>query len=182
MHILVTKKVLYLEIFSAFTSIARLGYTLCTQLQELLRLGKTGRYLIPNYGVIHPSTHPDQNSFILRFLHTDFHNTFVTFDIDASDLQFVVNRASGRIVDVTASDFTINEDNGMIVVTVENTGQIAGDFQVTLAHCHDDRVPSSKLTSLDPGQVTDVTFIFQAFVKEDQIIECVGRYMYAWIL
>ena len=133
-----------------------------------------GKYLLHNYGQVHPSTHPDDNSFILRFVHTSLHNTFVTFYIDASDIQFVVNSVRGRIVEVTASDFTVNEENGRIVVYVENVGEIAGDFLISLTHCHDDRVPSSKKTSIAPGQIKSVSFNFQAFVDKAQEVQCVG--------
>ncbi len=133
-----------------------------------------GKYLLHNYGQVHPSTHPDDNSFILRFVHTSLHNSFVTFYIDASDIQFVVNSVRGRIVEVTASDFTVNEENGRIVVYVENVGEIAGDFLISLAHCHDNRVPSSKKTSIAPGQIKSVSFAFQAFVDKAQEVQCVG--------
>ena len=140
-----------------------------------MKKGKTGKYLLHNYGQVHHSTHPDDNSFILRFVHTSLHNSFVTFDIDASDIQFVYNSVKGRIVDVTASNFTALEDNGLIVVDVENTGEIAGDFLTTLAHCHDDRVPSTKKRSISPGQIANISFAFQAFIRESEKVQCVGR-------
>ena len=45
--------------------------------------------MLHNFGRIHKSSHPNNQSFIMRFIHEDLHNTFVTFKIDASSLVFV---------------------------------------------------------------------------------------------
>lgn len=48
--------------------------------------------MLYNYGKIHPSTHPDNESFTLRFRETDFHNTLILLQMDASDIAFVYTR------------------------------------------------------------------------------------------
>ena len=53
---------------------------------------RTGKYMLHNFGKLHKeSSHPNEDSFILRFIHDDVHNTLVSFDIDASNLLFVYN-------------------------------------------------------------------------------------------
>lgn len=143
-------------------------------LQLLLQSGKPGKYLLQNYGKVHPSTHLNENSFILRFIHESLHNSFVTFNIDASDIQFVFNSVKGRIVDVNAEDFVALEEDGLINVEIENIGEISGDFTVTLAHCHDDRIPVSKTRTLMPGEFANVNFVFQAYTTKSEKIKCVG--------
>lgn len=138
--------------------------------------GKTPHFLLSGFGHVHSETHPDPDSFILKFVHTELQNTFVTFDIEASDIKFVTNMAKGRIVDVISRNFTANDETGLILVEIENTGEIDGDFLVTLAHCHDDRIPSTKKCSLSPGHLKNVSFTFQAFVRESSSVNCRGKY------
>ena len=60
--------------------------------QRLRDHNKTGRFMLYNYGKIDPSTHPNNESFNLRFLETEFHNTLITLQVDASDIAFVYTR------------------------------------------------------------------------------------------
>ena len=149
-------------------------YAFIVLLQLLLENGKPGKYLLRNFGKVHPSTHSNDNSFILRFVHESLHNSFVTFNIDASDIQFVFNSVKGRIVDVNAEDFVALEENGLIIVEIENIGEISGEFTVTLAHCYDDRIPVSKTQTLMPGQFANVSFVFQAYTTQSEQLKCVG--------
>ena len=48
--------------------------------------------MLYNYGKIHESTHPDNESFTLRFHETNFHNTLILLQVDASDIAFVYTR------------------------------------------------------------------------------------------
>lgn len=132
--------------------------------------------MLGNFGKVDYSTRSDKNSFILRFVHESLHNSFVTFKIDATDIQYVYNRVSGRIIYSGARDFVAIADEGFLLVTIENTGQIAGDFMVTLVDCQDNRVPSSEVVSLLPGEVANVTFIFQVYVKKKTGVSCIGTY------
>ena len=45
--------------------------------------------MLHNFGKIDKSSKSNDKSFILRFIHEDLHNTFVTFKIEASSLAFV---------------------------------------------------------------------------------------------
>ena len=58
-------------------------------LQYLRQLDKPGHYMMYNYGEIHPTTSADNYSITMRFRHTDFQNSMVTFHIDASDVTYV---------------------------------------------------------------------------------------------
>ncbi len=115
--------------------------------------------MVQNFGHVHNSSHPNNKSFILRFVHEDLHNTFVTFRIDASDILFVINVGSGRIVDTHATNFTALEDYGLITVEVENTGEVTAEFSVSVMKCNQgiQQIPAKSVT-MNPGLVANVTF------------------------
>ncbi len=112
-----------------------------------------------NFGRVHNSSHPNNKSFILRFVHEDLHNTFVTFRIDASDILFVTNVGSGRILDTHATNFTALEGYGVITVEVENTGEVTAEFSVSVMKCNQgiQQIPAKSVT-INPGLVANVTF------------------------
>ena len=115
--------------------------------------------MVHNFGKIHNSSSPNNKSFILRFIHEDLHNTFVTFRIDASSITFVHNVGSGRIVDTYATDFEALTGVGVITVVVENTGEVTSEFSVSVMECNRDihRIPAKTYT-VDPGKMAEFIF------------------------
>ena len=102
-------------------------------MQERRKRGIKGFYMLHNYGKIHPSTHPNNHTFILRLLYPDLHNSFVTFNLDATDLSFVVNIGRGRIVSAESRGFNRSSHTvGEVVVVVENLSDISQDFTLSL--------------------------------------------------
>ena len=144
------------------------GYThlllLYIYLQKLRKQGKTGFYMVHNFGRVHNSSHPNNKSFILKFIHEDLHNTFVTFRMDASDILFVYSVGKGRIVDTHATDFEALTGIGEITVEVQNTGDITAEFSVSVLKCNRDihRIPAKTVT-IDPGKVVNATFKVASF-------------------
>ena len=55
----------------------------------LKKENKSGLYLLSNFGQADESIRSSNSSFILRLVHEDLHNTFVTMRLDASDIVFV---------------------------------------------------------------------------------------------
>lgn len=131
--------------------------------------------MVHNFGRIHRSTHVTNHSFILRFIHTEFHNTFVTFRIDASDIAFVYNAAKGRIVDAYATNFTAVKDMGRLYVEVENTGEIEAEFSVILSECLGRDSTPSKTVSIVPGLIANVSFGLQSYNAKGEKSLCEGH-------
>ena len=137
-----------------------------------------GYYMVHNFGTVHNSSHPNNKSFILRFVHEDLHNTFITFRIDASDIMFVYSVGNGRIVDTSASDFTALKGAGMLSVVVENTGEITAEFSVSVMKCNQGihRIPAKTVT-IDPGKTANVTFMISSYnnrAGDEAAHECEG--------
>ncbi|XP_019855024.1 PREDICTED: protein HAPLESS 2-A-like [Amphimedon queenslandica] len=129
-----------------------------------LRNNKTARFLLSSFGKIHPSTNATNTSFILRFLLEDLHNTFVSLRIDASDIVFVYNVGSGRIVDVYALDFEALSDSGKIVVDVENTGDVTAEFSLSVLNCGNGiHTVRARVLNLDPGQIQKSEFRVESY-------------------
>lgn len=143
-------------------------------LQELRKAGKPGMYMVHNYGIVHPSTHATNHSFILRFIHTDLHNSFVTFRIDASDIAFVYNAARGRIVDAYATAFTAVKEVGQLYVEVENTGQLESEYSVVLSDCLGRTNTPSKVVIISPGVIANVSFSLQSYKAKGENSVCEG--------
>ena len=130
--------------------------------------------MVHNFGEIHPSTHVTDHSFILRFIHTDLHNTFVTFRIDASDIVFVYNVAKGRIVDAYATKFAAVKEVGKLYVEVENTGQLESEFSVVLSECLGRQSTPSKVVRITPGRIANVSFSLQSYKTKGESSLCEG--------
>ena len=144
-----------------------MGYTFNVALyllQKLRNQSKTGFYMVRNFGKVHNSSHPNNKSFILKFIHEDLHNTFVTFKIDASNIFFVHNVGKGRIVDTHATNFEALTGVGEITVEVQNVGDITAEFSVSVLKCNRDihRIPAKSVT-IDPGRVANITFKVASF-------------------
>lgn len=130
--------------------------------------------MVHNFGKIHPSTHVTDHSFILRFINTDLHNTFVTFRIDAADIVFVYNVAKGRIVDAYATKFTAVKEVGQLFVEVENTGQLESEYSVVLSKCLGRQSIPSKVISILPGRIANVSFSLQSYKTKGETSLCEG--------
>jgi hypothetical protein len=143
-------------------------------MQELRNASKPGFYMVHNFGQVHPSTHANNHSFILRFIHTDLHNSFVTFRIDASDIVFVYNAARGRIVDAYATDFTAVKEVGYLFVEVENTGQLESEYSIVLSECLGRKTTPSKVVSILPGGIANVSFSLQSYKTKGENSLCIG--------
>ena len=144
--------------------------------QNLRKARKPGRYMVHNFGHIHRSTHVTNHSFILRFIHTEFHNTFVTFRIDASDIAFVYNTAKGRIVDAYATNFTAVKEMGHLYVEVENTGEIEAEFSVVLSKCLGRGSTPSKSVNIIPGVIANLSFSLQSHNARGEESLCEGSF------
>lgn len=143
--------------------------------QRMMDQKKKGSYLLPNFGRIHPSTHIDNNSFIIRLIHDDLHNSFVTFRIDASDIQFVFNVGKGRIVDARTTEFKALTDIGKMYVEVENTGEITAEFTVVLSECFGRKNLPGKGIIIEPGKTQNVTFLLQSYKMFGENSVCEGQ-------
>lgn len=93
----------------------------------------------------------------------------ITFRIDASDIMFVQNIGSGRIVNVEASDLMSMKTKGKITAVVENTGEVSAEFSVSVHKCtygvH--RVPAQAAV-INPGQTETMYFTIMTFVSVDE--------------
>ena len=131
--------------------------------------------MLHNFGRVHPSSHPNNHSFILKFIHEDLHNSFVTLRIDASDISFVKNVGSGRIVETYTTDFESLSEHGTLTVEVGNTGEITSEFSVSVMKCSYGvlMIPAKTMT-LDPGEVKNVSFTLQSYTRGGGDMECEG--------
>ena len=131
--------------------------------------------MIHNYGKVHHSSHPNKNSFILKFVHEDLHNSFITLRIDASDITFVKSVSSGRIVETYTTPFTAAVGHGTLTVEIGNTGEVSSEYSVSVVKCTSGlyEIPAKKLT-LEPGEVKNVTFTLRSTEIEGGGNECEG--------
>ena len=115
--------------------------------------------MLYNYGDIHNSSYEDENSFILRFRYNEFHNTWISFTIDATDIAFVENIAKGRIVKAVTEGFTKStRATGRVVVTVMSEGELSAYFIISLRECFGRKNLPSKKIHLRPGKSQTVSF------------------------
>ena len=134
--------------------------------------------MVHNFGQIHASSHPNNHSFILRFIHEDLHNSFAVFRIDASDILFVVNTGKARIVDTFAEDFEAMGEVGHLTVEVQNTGEIGAQFSISVAQCSGHHNLPAKTVTINPAQTVNVTFKLQSFHAKGQYVVCEGKGSY----
>jgi hypothetical protein len=117
-----------------------------------------------NFGTIHPTSSADNYSIIMRFKHTDFQNSMVTFHIDATDLTYVYSVANGRIVNAYATNFEALKDSGFVYVEIENTGDINSEFSVSITRCSRGvHSVAGREVDLDPGAAVELTFQVQTY-------------------
>ncbi len=147
--------------------------------QERRKYGIKGFYMLHNYGKLHQSTHPNNSSFIMRLIYPDLHNTFITFNLDATDLSFVVNVGRGRIVSAESRGFNRTSNTvGEVVVVVENLSDINQDFNLILTECFGrDQLPSKRVP-IFPGETRTVSFPLIALNKKKITTQCEGRQIY----
>lgn len=131
--------------------------------------------MLHNYGKLHHSTHPNNNSFIMRLLYPDLHNSFVTLNLDATDLSFVVNVGRGRIVSAESRGFNRSSHTvGEVVVVVENLSDINQDFSLTLTECFGrEQLPSKRVPTF-PGETSTVSFPLIALNVKQITTQCEG--------
>lgn len=133
--------------------------------------------MLHNYGTVHPSTHPNNNSFIMRLLYTRLHNSFVTFHVDATDLAFVVNVGKGRIVTAESRGFNRSTQTaGEVIVIVENLSELNQDYNLVLTKCFGREDLPSKRLSLLPGETGRISFALIALNKKRITTNCEGNY------
>ena len=132
--------------------------------------------MLHNYGRIHPSTHPNNSSFIMRLIYPRLHNSLVTFRLDAADLAFVVNVGKGRIVSAESRGFNRSTHTaGEVVVVVENLSDIAQDFNLVLTECFGRESLPSKRVSVYPAETATVFFALIAHNIRKITTKCEGK-------
>ena len=138
--------------------------------------------MLHNFGEVDKSSRPNNNSFILRFKYKEFHNTFVTYTIDASDITFVLNAAKGRIVTADTQGFTRDTaTTGKILVTVQNQGELTADFNIVLRKCFGRTdLPGKKVTIL-PGKTEVVVFQLLGGNKGKISVKCEGKSVWIFL-
>ena len=130
--------------------------------------------MIRNFGKVHNSSHPNNDSFILKFVHEDLHNSFVTFRIDASNLLFVYNVGKGRIVETYSTEVRALSGMGELTAEIQNTGEVTAEFSVSVMRCTGLYKMPAKTVSVDPGRIVNVTFKIQSFDNKGGMQECEG--------
>lgn len=131
--------------------------------------------MLHNYGEIHRSTHSNNNTFIMRLIYPDLHNTFVTFRLDASDVSFVVNVGKARIVKAEARGFNRSTASaGQVVIIVQNQGGLTQDFILSLTKCFGREDLPSKRVKTRPGHSEVVIFPLLARNKGKEDVHCEG--------
>jgi len=130
--------------------------------------------MVHNYGKVHNSSHPNNDSFILKFVHEDLHNSFVTFRIDASNILYVYNVGKGRIVETYSPDVQALSGIGELTAEIQNTGEVTAEFSVSVMRCTGTYRMPAKTVSVDPGRIVNVTFKVQSFDNKGGMQECEG--------
>ena len=129
--------------------------------------------MMHNYGEIHQSTHISNSSFIMRMVYPDFHNSLVTFRIDASDISFVVNIGKGRIVKAETRGFNKSTYSaGEVVVVMQNQGDLTQDFNLVLTKCFGREDLPSRIVTAQPGQSKVIIFPLLARNKGNINVHC----------
>lgn len=132
--------------------------------------------MLHNYGKLHQSTHPNNSTFILRLLYPDLHNTFITFNLDATDLSFVVNVGKGRIVSAESRGFNRStHTTGEVIVVVENLSDITQDFNLVLTECFGREKLPSKRVPIFPGGIKTASFPLIARNVKKITTQCEGE-------
>lgn len=132
--------------------------------------------MLHNYGELHPSTSIDNNSFIMRLVYNELHNSFVTFEIDATDVSFVINVGKGRIISAVSRGFNVSTaTTGEVVIIVENTGELTQDYHVGLAECFGRNDLPSRRVSIIPGETQTVSFFLKANNVMRITTDCEGK-------
>ena len=134
--------------------------------------------MIHNFGKVHPSSHRNKDSYILNFLHDDLHNSFVTLRIDASDIAFVKNVGSGRIVETYMEEFTARQGHGILTVEVKNTGEVLAEYSLTVKKCNRGlHQIGAKSVTIEAAELKNTTFKIRATNNEGGEKECEGTFL-----
>ena len=132
--------------------------------------------MLHNFGEVDESSRPNNNSFILRFKYTEFHNTSVTFNMDASNIEFIVNASKGRIIKANTEGFTRDTPRaGKVFIKVQNEGKLTADFNVVLSECFGQMDFLGKKVTILPGQAKVVIFQLLGGNKSNHSVQCEGK-------
>ncbi|KAI6654723.1 Protein HAPLESS 2-like [Oopsacas minuta] len=96
----------------------------------------------------------------LRYLLQETHTTEIRLEFRASNVSYVLNVATGRIVDANAEDFHAFGGGGEVKVTVVNSGHLTSTFMLSLENCDDAVLPvGDRSFELNPSDSRTVEFV-----------------------
>ena len=72
------------------------------------------------------------NSTALQFRSIRLQKSMIVLTLAADELRMVVNVSPGRIVEAFIESFEALSINGLLVVLIENTGEISARYQVSV--------------------------------------------------
>ncbi len=147
------------------------GTCLANQPDDLWRLdltarqnGLQGNYFLPNFGALKVgSPNAAQGKVALNYIDTQISSSLITLTLDAANVSFVLNAATGQFTFVRLATFEAGSGNGELLVGVQNTGLVVADFLVSVTKCSEGIAPVVQLRrSVVPGTVMVFSFNVRA--------------------
>ena len=93
--------------------------------------------------------------------------SLVTLTLVADNISFTVNVADGHILRTELATFEANSRDGRLRVVVQNIGNVAASFHVSVTACTSGLLPlQARVVSLAPRQITQLVFDVVSHVSE----------------
>ncbi|XP_065919343.1 hapless 2-like [Dysidea avara] len=136
--------------------------------------GKPGLYMLHNIGRV--LDFPRRDNLIdyrLDFIYEGIRRSIFTITMEADDLQTIVSRSPGRIVETYIEPFEALSVEGLLTVAIQNVGTVSTSYQVSVDHCSAgvDWVPAKSI-SVDPNEVRNVQFPVHSYHSIGQVNHC----------
>ncbi|EGC31861.1 hypothetical protein DICPUDRAFT_156210 [Dictyostelium purpureum] len=131
---------------------------------KLINDGKKGRYIISQLGtsvkVISSAANKNSRSFAVRF--DEIQRTILTLTLSADSLQFVVNISPAKIISYNIETFESMSNNGVLKISVQNTGALNADYLLQVHNCSGDIIQMpNQIATIQPKEI--YVFSFQIY-------------------
>ena len=111
----------------------------------------------------------------LRYLLEQIHTTELRLEFIASNISYVRNVATGRIVSTTAEEFRALGGGGQIEVTVVNSGHLTSTFLLSLEDCDDAVLPvGDRSFELNPSATHTIQFTVSVTIDTNANYSCMA--------
>lgn len=98
---------------------------------DVVYLGKQGKYMLFNFGKVHSMPHTrDITDYQINFIANKPTKSLIVISMVADDMKLVVHKSSGRIVEAYIESFEALSSTGTLLALVQNIGSLTATYNV----------------------------------------------------